>query len=108
MQPAQSIASSIIDFLKHNEQYDQLSEIADILQKESYRSKAITVISAVDLSKSEQTELQTTLVTKWGEHPIVFTVDPLIISGMVIRFQDQVIDMSGKNSLNQLASNLKQ
>jgi F0F1-type ATP synthase delta subunit len=107
MTAAQSTAQTIIKFLKDNDQYDQLPAITEILQKEAWRSQEISVISAVELDKKEREELEKTLFKKWDEHEITFSVDESLLSGMVIRFQNQLLDLSGTNSLNQLSQALK-
>lgn len=107
MRTAQSLADTIIAFLKEQNHYQELAEVAELLQKEAFRSKVITVISALTLDPEEQQAILNTATKKWGDHPISFLVDSSLVSGLLIRFQDQVIDMTGKNSLKQLAETLK-
>ena len=107
MSAATSIAETIISHLKKEGQYDMLPAVVDVLQKEVFRSKTITIISAAPLEDKDETALKKMLFEKWGEHELAMTVDPTLLSGLIIRFQDQLIDMSGKNSLNQLAHALK-
>ena len=107
MKEPQQIADRFIAYLKEEEQYENLSEIVDILQKEAYRRQEINIISSEKLSETEQSELKKSLTAKWGDHPLVFTVDPIILSGMVVKFQDKILDLSGKNKLTNLAQVLK-
>lgn len=106
MKEAEAIATTLIDHLKKNNQYDLLSDIVDILHKEIFRSQDITVVSALPLSKEEESALKKNVTAKWGEHDVTISVDPTILSGIIVRFQDQIIDMSGKNKLGQLEENL--
>ena len=107
MKEPKQIADRFIAYLKEEEQYENLSEIVDILQKEAYRRQEINIISSEKLSETEQSELKKSLTAKWGDHPLVFTVDPIILSGMVVKFQDKILDLSGKNKLTNLAQVLK-
>jgi ATP synthase F1 delta subunit len=107
MKEPQQIAERFIAYLKEQGQYENLSEIVDVLQKEAFRRQEIHLISAETLSESEQTDLKKTLTAKWGDHPLIFTVDPVLLSGMIIKFRDKIIDLSGKSKLTNLAQALK-
>jgi F0F1-type ATP synthase delta subunit len=106
MKNAKAIAETIIASLQENGEYESLSEIVSHLEKELFRSQVITVVSAQPLGKTEAEELKKKLTEKWGEHEIAMSVDPDILSGMIVRFQSQVIDMSGIHSLQQLKTAL--
>ncbi len=100
------IAREIIALLKEKDSYDQLPAIAHLLQEEAQRNQDIHVISAVPMSEKEQKEVHQQLAKEWGEHPLVVTVDPVLVSGMVIKFQDKIIDLSGKHALQDLKNAL--
>ena len=102
-----SIAAEIIRYLKENEVYDLLPEISKELQSEVYRNKDVAIISAVELSKSEKESVEKSLTDKWGEHRFIYSVDSSLLSGMLIRFQDQLIDTTGKYKLTELGHALK-
>lgn len=102
-----AITNQIISSLQEHDLYDMLPEIVKELEGEVYRGKEISVISAVALSETEKKELEKTLQEKWNEHPFVYTVDPVILSGMIIKFEDKIIDMSGRGKLTDLEQELK-
>lgn len=106
MNKSESLATTIISHLKKNNQYADLSDIVEHLQKEVYRSQAITVIAAAELTEEDKINLKSTLIKKWGEHDITITIDPTLLTGMIVRFKDIIIDMSGKQKLNQLGEEL--
>jgi ATP synthase F1 delta subunit len=101
------ISQQFIAFLKEQELYELLPEIVTELEKESFRSKEISLISAVELSAAEKKEIESTLKAKWGEHPFIYTTDAVILSGMIVKFEDKIIDMSGRGKLTDLAQELK-
>jgi F0F1-type ATP synthase delta subunit len=83
-----------------------LPDIALSLSREADRRQVITVIAAAELPEKEQKELSKTLIEKWGEHTVEFTTDETLLSGMIIAFRDQVIDLSGRSKLNDLSQKL--
>ena len=106
MHTPEKIVSSFISYLKEQEQYESLAEIISLLEKELYRNQDITVITAVELEAKEKKELESSLFKKWGEHQVVFAVDPILLSGTIVKFQDRIIDTSGKNALTDLKHEL--
>jgi F-type H+-transporting ATPase subunit delta len=96
-----------IDLLKKNDMYEQLPEIVSVLQAEVLRNQDITVTTAEILSDDERRDLTNTLTKQWGEHRVVFTVDSVVLSGLMVTFQDKIIDMSGRGKLAALAQELK-
>lgn len=99
MSKPQEIAADVIKLLKKEDRYDWLPEIVAELQKELFRNADITVISAVMLAETEQKSLEKQLVERWGEHQVLYVVDPSLLSGLLIKFQDTVIDLTGRNDL---------
>lgn len=104
---ATKISQEFITYLRENDIYDALPDVVRELEKESFRSKEITIISSLELTAGEKKELESTLKAKWGEHPFVYTVDSVILSGLIVKFEDKIIDMSGRGKLTDLAQELK-
>ena len=100
------ISQQFIQYLKEQGGYDQLPEIVQLLEKEVERNQDITVISSVELASKEQGELEKTLLKKWGEHRVIFTTDPILLSGIIVKFKDQVLDASGRGALISLKQEL--
>ena len=107
MSVASDISKNFIQYLKEQERYDILKDIVPLLQEELYRNQDITVITASPLEPSQRTDLEKKLTEKWGEHRFLISTDPALLSGLIIRFQDTIIDLSGKNKLNELAQELR-
>ena len=107
MPTSKHLTDSLVRYLKEQGLYEQLPEIAADLQAEVERNKNITVVTAVEISSGEQATITKLLNNKWGDHAVLFAIDPILLSGMIITFQDQVIDTSGRNQLQQLSQTLK-
>ena len=105
---APKIAKGFIQYLKDEEQYALLPEIVKELQEEVFRNQDISVISATKLSAAEEKDISKMVTDKWGEHRVVFTTDAAILSGLIIRFQDNILDLSGRASLQDLKTQLSQ
>ena len=103
---ALGMTDRILQYLKEEDIENELPEIAELLTREADRRQIITVMSAAELTKKEEHDLHATLTEKWGEHPIAFTVDASLLSGMIIAFQNQVIDMSGRAAIADLRQTL--
>lgn len=102
----EALAKSFITYLKEEGLYAILPEITKELGEEVLRNQDISVTSATPLSESQQREITKELTAKWGEHRVVFTSDASLLSGMLVHFQDNIIDLSGKQSLRELKQNL--
>lgn len=103
---AETIAKRFVAYLKEEEVYALLPDIVKELEAEVSRNQDINVISAVELSPAEQKNITKELTAKWGEHQVVFSIDAAILSGLLIRFQDNIIDLSGRHHLNDLKNTL--
>lgn len=101
------ITAAFITYLKEQNLYRHLPEVVELLDREARRNQDIAVISATPLSTKEKGELTKALHTQWGEHPLVFTTDDTLLSGLVIKYQDQLVDLSGHGQLSHLANVLK-
>lgn len=104
---AEQIATDFLKLLADNDQYLLLPQITEILQKEVYKNQDITVISAGAVTGQEKDSISKMVLKKWGEHQINWLIDPMLLSGLIIKFQNQIIDASGKNQLKSLAKALK-
>lgn len=102
----EALAKSFIEYLRDENLYAMLPQITQELSDEVLRNQDITVISATTLTESQEKEITRELKAKWGEHRVVFSTDPSLLSGMLIHFQDNVIDLTGKQSLRELKQNL--
>lgn len=107
MSTARTLTEGFLAYLKDEGLDAQLPEIAELLSREADRRQVITVISAEAFEKKEQADLKAKLLEEWGEHPVTFVVDPSLLSGFLVAFGDRVIDMSGRNALNELSEMLK-
>lgn len=101
------IAQEFIAYLKKEKLIEQLPALIKELTAEAERNQDITITSAAPLSEREQAEFRRQLSKKWGEHRLLFTVDPILLSGAIISFKDQLIDLSGRGALADLSQNLK-
>ncbi len=104
--PAKRIATELLDYLKQEGLLEHLPALTEELQQEVWRNQDISVISAEELPEAQKKELAHSLTAKWGEHRIVYSIDSTIVSGIVIRYQSNVIDLSGRRSLQDLAHTL--
>ncbi len=102
----EALAKSFIEYLREEDLYQMLPEITQELADEVLRNQDITVISATTLTEAQEKDIARELKAKWGEHQVVFSADPSLLSGMLIHFQDNVIDLTGKQSLRELKQNL--
>ena len=107
MPTPKDIAESFIQYLKEQGRSDQLPTIVELLQKEVFRNRDITVVTADALSESDKKAMEKKLIDKWGEHRILVSQDASLISGMLIRFGDQVIDLSGRTRMGELREHLE-
>ncbi len=101
-----TITESFLEYLAEQELSGLLPDIAVSLSREADRRQVITVMGATEVPEGEKAALIKTLTEKWGDHPVEFTFDPSLLSGMIIAHKDQVIDMSGRTALNDLSQKL--
>ena len=106
MPTPQDIATAFLEYLKEQGLYEQLPAVCQSLQQEIDRNHDITIVSALPLRDEEVRILEQKLTEKWGEHRIIISHDPSLLSGMLIRFRDQVVDLSGRQKLTELQEQL--
>jgi ATP synthase F1 delta subunit len=102
----EALANSFLAYLKEENLYEMLPQITQKLSEEVLRNQDITVLSSTSLSAAQEKEITAELTSKWGDHKVVFSVDSSLLSGMIIHFQDNIIDLSGRKSLRDLKQNL--
>lgn len=84
----------------------QQALVTDFFAKVPANAKSLTgkieVVSAMPLNDAEQSSVKSEL----GATDVVFSVDPAILGGLIIRSQDKVVDGSVRSNLNNLAASL--
>lgn len=101
-----TITEGFLDYLSEQGLSDLLPDIAQSLTHEAERRQMVTIMSAAELSTTEKDNLTTSVTAKWGEHPVTFTVDATLLSGIIVAFKDHILDMSGRNALTDLRETL--
>ena len=94
---------------------DRLNEISDIFQyfiekvKEYKRIGTAYVSTPMELSDAMKEKVHNKLIetTDYEKVDIIYTVDPSLIGGMVIRIGDRIVDSSIKNKLQMLTRELQ-
>jgi F-type H+-transporting ATPase subunit delta len=102
----ESIADGFISYVRQQGLEERLPEVIECLQREADRQVDITVVSAASLDEGERREIGERVQQKWGEHHVRFHVDPLLVSGLIVHFRDQLIDLSGHGRLSDLQAHL--
>ncbi|MGB0294157.1 MAG: ATP synthase F1 subunit delta [Flavobacteriaceae bacterium] len=101
-----SLVKSLIDVLAINKRLSLIAQIANEYDRKCQAlndTKKVTVISAVALNESSQKAIITNL-EKQGLKNISLenTVDPSILGGFVLKFDDNQFDASIKNKLTRI------
>ena len=96
------IAERFLKLLSEQNQLQMLPEIIEVLQEQAWRNLDIQVVSSQSLSETEQKQLKGVLIDRFGEHRVIFAHDPVLLSGLLVKFGDQVIDLSGRKGLKDL------
>jgi len=78
-----------------------------VLDEADFKGESAEVTSALPLTTDEEAILKKDLLAKVGAQAIAFRVDPSILSGLVIKVGDKVMDGSVAGQLEGLRSNLK-
>lgn len=104
------INNELLNFLKllaEKNRFDSFDDIVtafSVLADELDGVKRVTVVSAIDLTEDLKSELVSKLSDKLSNTIVpVWTVDENIIGGLVIKYDDNVIDTSVKSKLNKIA-----
>jgi ATP synthase F1 delta subunit len=99
----QEISQNIIALLREKHSLDLLPEVVKELQREVYRNHDIHITVATPLTSEEESELTAALTERWGEHQMVTSCDPALLSGMIISFNGTILDTSGLRKLQNLS-----
>ena len=107
------IKPDILNFLKiiaEKKRFSELDLIIDAFKKEYdeiKNIKRITVISAVDITDEYKNKILTKLQDKLQKNVIAdWEIDASIIGGLIIHIDDNIIDTSIKNKLENLSKNI--
>ena len=107
------VKPDILNFLKilaEKKRFDELDLIIEAFKKEYdeiQNLKCVTIISAVDLSDEYKAKIVSKLQEKLQKNIIAdWQKDDSIIGGLVIKIDDDVIDTSIKNKLENLSKNI--
>lgn len=109
------VSKEVLGFLVTVITKDRLNEISDIFQyfiekvKEYKRIGTAYVSTPMELSDAMKEKVHNKLIetTDYEEVDIIYTVDPSLIGGMVIRIGDRIVDSSIKNKLQMLTRELQ-
>ena len=98
------IVDSFIAFLEKNKKVHRLKEIVGLLQKKMEEEELKSeVVSAVPLSFSQIKALEILLRKKLEKKvKIINVVDLSIIGGLIVKYQDLIIDQSVKRKLSDI------
>ncbi len=110
MDPAiTNLGQTIIGVLKKHNQIDKLPELINFLQTktQSKNSQSVIVVSSTQLS-SQQKQLLTSIIHQKINPlvPVKFEINPDLIGGLVIKYQDKILDLSIKGRLNKIKQEL--
>ena len=105
-----NINAELLNFLKllaeknRFNSFDSIKSAFSELSDELDGIKRVTVVSAIDLSEDLKSELVSKLSDKLSKKIVPeWTIDEGIIGGLVIKYDDNVIDTSVKSKLNKIA-----
>ena len=104
-----NLGQTIIEFLKKHHQLDKLPDLINFLQTQTPQDfpEKIFVITSVPLTSSQKRTLTQILHQQINPKiPIVFQIDPQLIGGLVIKYQDKILDLSIKGRLNKIKQEL--
>lgn len=89
---------------------DQADEVvaafATYVSSASTQALDASVISAVDLSATQQATISADLQKRYGAVAVSFSVDASLIGGLIIRVGDQVLDNSLRTRLSAVQRNM--
>ena len=107
------ISQELINFLKILVEKKRVAEFPSIYAEFNNKFnkiqniQSVTIVSAIELSKSQQDEILARLSTKLNKKIIpVWETDESIIAGLTVKIDDNVLDMSLKNRLEKLGKSL--
>ncbi|OGD63725.1 hypothetical protein A2160_03535 [Candidatus Beckwithbacteria bacterium RBG_13_42_9] len=108
---SKKIVSGLIKYLKIREQLDLLPEVIKALEKEVLRlapENVAQVTAAYQLTSTEKELIKTQLESVFGRKlELQLQVDPKIISGILVKVADKVIDLTISKDLEDLTKKLR-
>ncbi|NOY15013.1 MAG: ATP synthase F1 subunit delta [bacterium] len=103
------IADTIYQILEKQGQLDKLPEVIDLL-KAKYNNTPIHqifVITSAPLTDQQKKQLAQVIQQNLGQDKqIIFKVDKDLLGGLVIKYQDKIIDLSLKGRLHKIKQEL--
>lgn len=88
--------------------FSPICQIFKTLVRESENIKDVEVISAIELNKKSQQQLQQILGKKISSQlNFSYQIDPQILGGFLVRIGCHVIDLTVSNQINMLATEMK-
>ena len=107
------ISQELINFLKILVEKKRVAEFPSIYAEFNNKFnkiqniQSVTIVSAIELSKSQQDEILAKLSAKLNKNILpVWETDESIIAGITVKIDDNVLDMSLKNRLEKLGKSL--
>lgn len=100
------LADGILEYIQGHGASDAIPAVIERLQRELALQQPITIVSSQTLSPADAKALSKRAVDAWGKHPVQLLVDETLLSGFILRFRDQLVDLSGKGRLTQLQTSL--
>lgn len=104
------INDKLVNFLKILVEKNRFNEFNQIIQAYSNKTdninniKRVEVISAIDLTEDQKSRINEKLHTKLQKNIVAkWTTNENIIGGLIIKYDDNVIDNSLKNKLEKLS-----
>lgn len=99
-----SVVNGFLEFLKANDLYQFLPQIVEVLKRKAQEEESRgVVVSAIPLENKEIKEIEKFLTEKLGRKIVVTNeIDKSIIGGLIIKYQDLVIDQSVTARLKEL------
>lgn len=106
MSTARELVSQVGE--KAGAQLEHLKATLDEIEQAGRKSRVDAgVTSAVPLTEAEREALEARLHARYGSDlPIVYTVDPAILGGLIVRVGDRYVDGSVATRLGQLRQTL--
>lgn len=97
------IVTGILAYLKSIDQIAALPEVVKLLGQQMTQDKdLVRVESAISLSESEKTMIESWVVDNIGRNTIEYSLNPSIIGGFRLCIGDQCIDLSVAHKRNQI------
>lgn len=101
----QNIVDGFLKYLETNRKLSLLPEIISQLAQRGYEgSRMATIYSATPLSVAQEKNIREIVKNEFGCEEVIFEIDRNIIGGLKVTVGNQVLDLSFKEKLDQLAA----